>query len=181
MCSFWRCLVPFSHAPLNKEYSTDQGSANHCSAGLQKGGLRWRSPICKLHPKLKEPHGFGESSSRFATPSGPQLLWFRADADRRAVVCSRASRVVLGNGNRECFLSDTRRIIDRDIPKRFLRARHAGTAAPKVNARTSRIGRSNHCENRTTAWASFVNIPALASDRRVALATRHFIEVHLRV
>jgi hypothetical protein len=34
---------------------------------------------------------------------------------------------------------------------------------------------------RTTAWASFVNIPALTSDRRVVLAARHFIEVHLRV
>ncbi len=34
-----------------------------------------------------------------------------------------------------CFLSDTRPIIDRDIPKRFLGARHAGT---KVNARTGR-------------------------------------------
>ena len=86
-----------------------------------------------------------------ATPSGPQLRWFRADTDRRAVVRSRASRVVLGNGNRECFLSDTRRIIDCDIPKRFLRARRAGMAGPKVHARTSRIGRSSHCETRTTA------------------------------
>jgi len=32
--------------------------------------------------------------------------------------------------------------------------------------------------SRTTAWESFVNIPALTCDRRVALAARHFIEVH---
>jgi len=63
----------------------------------------------------------------------------------------------------------------------FFAGRTLGTARPKVNARTSRIGRSNHCETGTTAWVSFVNIPALTSDRRVALATRHFIDVHSRV